>query len=91
MVDGTIATITSPATLGISSVAADVVYGTTSIPYAGTTYTETFTARYILFDIGSNYAVASGHPSYSWVGLAEVQFDGVPLRHPRHAGLRAVE
>ena len=77
MVDGTIATITSPATLGISNFSADVVFGTTSIPYAGTTYTETFTARYILFDITS-----AQNDGDNWVGLSEVQFYGVPSATP---------
>ena len=80
MLDGTIAPITSPTTLGISNFSADVVHGVTSIPYPGTTYTETFVARYILFDISTS------HGDATYVGLGEVKFYGVPAVRPPPRG-----
>ena len=72
MAQGTVAPITSPGTLSITNFA----QAPATNPFTGETFTEAFTAQYILFDIGSNYGgISTGE---GLVGLAEVQFDGVP-------------
>jgi hypothetical protein len=58
-------------------------------PFAGTPYTPaaTFTARYIKFDITSTHGTGSGIDTggnldggnWGYIGLSEVQFDGVPF------------
>ena len=75
MAQGTVAPITTPGTHGTIKFADSDGTGN---PYLGETFTEAFTARYILFNIGTNY----GADPNGLVGLAEVQFDGVAVPEP---------
>ncbi len=56
----------------------------TTDPYAGTTYTpaSSFNARYVQFDISSTHGA-------TFAGMAEVQFDGVPVPEPATMSLLA--
>ena len=49
--------------------------------YTGETFSTSFDARYVKFDISSNY----GHPTYPNTGLSEVQFTGTAVPEPSAA------
>jgi hypothetical protein len=49
--------------------------------YTGETFSTSFNARYVKFDISSNY----GHPAYQNAALSEVQFTGIAVPEPSAA------